>query len=298
MKLIRGFTLVFFIIFLIGMFAGCGGASDKIVVGSKNYTENMVLGSIFAQLIEARTDLKVEYKENLGGTMVCFEALKNGQLDIYPEYTGTALTALLNLDVINDADKVYGIVKDEFDKKFDIKWMAPLGLNNTYAVVVKEDFANENNINKVSDLVSFAKALVFGAEHEFFDRQDGYDGMVEAYGLEFKGTPVKMDIAMKYQAVSQGNIDVTDAFSTDGQLITFKLMVLEDDKNFFPPYYAAPIIRKEVLQKHPELENILLELENKISDDKMQEMNYKVESENVSIKDIAMEFLVSEGLIE
>jgi osmoprotectant transport system substrate-binding protein len=279
--------------------AGCTGASDKkIVVGSKNYTENMVLGSIISQLIEEKTDLRVEYKENLGGTMVCYEALKNGQLDIYPEYTGTALTAQLKMDVINDADKVYDIVKEEFDRQFNIKWMKPFGLNNTYAVALPNDFAEKNGIVTVSDLVPFAGELVFGAEHEFFDRQDGYDGMVEAYGLEFSGDPVKMDIAMKYQATAQGRIHVTDAFSTDGQLITYDLKVLEDDKNFFPPYYAAPIIRKETLEKHPELESILNELSGRIDDQTMQQMNYKVESEGMSTREAAREFLKSEGLID
>ncbi len=299
MKSIRRLSMVLIIAIVAVALAGCGGAADnKIVVGSKNYTENMVLGSIIAQLIEEKTDLEVEYKENLGGTMVCYEALKNGQLDIYPEYTGTALTAQLKMDVINDADKVYEIVKEEFSKQFGIKWMSPLGLNNTYAVALREDFAQENDIVTVSDLVPFAGDLVFGAEHEFFDRQDGFDGMVEAYGLLFKGEPVKMDIAMKYQAVGQNKIDVTDAFSTDGQLITFNLRVLEDDKKFFPPYFAAPIIREDTLEKHPELEDILNELGNKIDDQRMKEMNYSVESDGKSIGDVARDFLKTEGLID
>jgi osmoprotectant transport system substrate-binding protein len=299
MRFIKKAAFVLSIMMLAGAFSGCGAASDnKIVIGSKNFTENMVLGSIFAQLIEAKTDLTVEYKENLGGTMVCFEALKKGQLDIYPEYTGTGLTAQLKGEVINDADEVYRIVREEFDRQFKIKWLRPLGFNNTYAVAVREDYAKENNIAKVSELVPHAGGLVFGAEHEFFDRQDGYDSMIKAYGLRFKGEPVKMDVAMKYQAISQGKMDVTDAFSTDGQLITFKLKVLEDDKNFFPPYYAAPIIKEETLESHPELEDILNLLGDKISDEEMQKMNYQVEAEKKSTRDTAREFLISKGLIE
>ena len=299
MRVFRRVSVILCIIMIIGVFTGCGASSnDKITIGSKNFTENMILGSMFAQLIEAKTDLQVEYKENLGGTMVCFEAIKKGQLDIYPEYTGTGLTAHLKMDVINDADQVYQIVKDEFAKQFKIKWLSPLGLNNTYAVAISEEYANKNNINTVSELVPFAGDLVFGAEHEFFDRQDGFDGMVDTYGLKFKGEPAKMDVAMKYQAVSQGNIDVTDAFTTDGQLITYKLKVLEDDKKFFPPYYAAPIIREDTLKKHPELEGILNSLGDKISDSEMQKMNYKVEAEKKSTKDVAKEFLIAKGLID
>ncbi len=283
----------------LGVLAGCGAEpANKIVIGSKNFTENMILGEIFTQVIQEKTDLKVVHKQNLGGTMVCFEAIKKGELDIYPEYTGTGLTAHLKRDAVNDADKVYAVVKEEFHKQFDIKWLEPLGFNNTYAVAVKEDFAKQNNLTKVSQLASLSKDLIFGAEHEFFDRQDGYEGMVQAYGFKFKGEPSKMDVALKYQAIAEGKINVTDAFSTDGQLITYKLKVLEDDKKFFPPYYAAPIIRNKTLQKHPELEEILNALAGKINDEEMQKMNYQAESEKKPIKDVAKEFLTVKGLID
>lgn len=299
MKIKKSLVILLCLIIAIGIFTGCSQSSgNKIIIGSKNFTENMILGEIFTQLIEEKTDLKVQHKQNLGGTMVCFEALKKGELDIYPEYTGTALTAHLKKGTLNDADKVYSIVKEEFDKQFNIRWLAPLGLNNTYAVAVKEDFAKQHNITKVSQLSSLAANLTFGAEHEFFDRQDGYAGMVKAYTLNFKGEPVKMDVALKYKAVAEGKIDVTDAFATDGQLTTYQLKVLEDDKNFFPPYYAAPIISNKTLEKHPELEGVLNELAGKISDDEMQKMNYQAEAEKKAIKTIAREFLSSRGLVK
>ena len=280
------------------LLAGCTGAGgDKIVIGSKNFTENMILGHIFAEYIKANTDLKVEYKENLGGTMVCFEALKKGDLDIYPEYTGTGLTAHLKMDVINDPDEVYSIVKREFDSQFGITWLNELGLNNTYAVAIKEDYAAQNNIQSVSDLAAFSDQLTFGAEHEFFDRMDGFEGMVETYGLTFKGEPVKMDVSLKYQAMAEDRIQVTDAFTTDGQLITYKLKVLEDDKGFFPPYYAAPIVKNETLKAHPELEELLNKLSGKITDEAMQQMNYQAETEKKPMKDIAIEFLKEQNLI-
>ena len=280
------------------LLAGCTGAGgDKIVIGSKNFTENMILGHIFAEYIKANTDLKVEYKENLGGTMVCFEALKKGDLDIYPEYTGTGLTAHLKMDVINDPDEVYSIVKREFDSQFGITWLNELGLNNTYAVAIKEDYATQNNIQSVTDLAAFSDQLTFGAEHEFFDRMDGFEGMVETYGLTFKGEPVKMDVSLKYQAMAEDRIQVTDAFTTDGQLITYKLKVLEDDQGFFPPYYAAPIVKNETLKAHPELEELLNKLAGKITDEAMQQMNYQAETEKKPMKDIAIEFLKEQNLI-
>jgi osmoprotectant transport system substrate-binding protein len=298
MRFIRTIILlVSGLLILTGVLTGCGAKKDKIVIGSKNFTESMILGEIFTQLIREKTDLEVEYKENLGGTMVCFEALKKGELDLYPEYTGTGLTAHLKMDVINDAAKVYEIVKQEFRKRYKITWLKPLGINNTYAVVVTKDFANQNQLTKVSQLARLAPKLRFGTDHEFLNRQDGYDGLVKAYGLKFKGEPVKMDIALKHQAIFEGKMDVTDAFNTDGQLIRYQLKILQDDKHFFPPYYGAPIVKNETLAKHPELKTVLNELAGKISDAQMQKMNYQAEVKNKAIKDIAKAFLTAQGLI-
>lgn len=275
---------------------GCGG-SDKVVIGTKDFSENILLGEIFAQLIEADTDLKVDRKLNMGGTFVCFEAIKKGQISIYPEYTGTALTAQLKMDVINDADETYSIVKEEFDKQFDVKWLEPLGFNNTYAIAVTSEIAEKYNLEKCSDLSSVADEMVFGAEHEFFNRQDGYDGFIELYGVNFKDV-AKMNVSLKYQAIGEGQMEVTDAFTTDGQIKQYNLKLLEDDKGFFPPYYAAPIIRKNILEKHPELEDTLNKLSGLISDEVMAELNYKVDVEQKDIAEVASEFLKAKGLID
>lgn len=285
------------LVLVAAILSGCSGNNTTIVVGSKNFTENIILGEIIAQIIEGKTDLKVERKLNMGGTFVCFEALKKGDIDVYADYTGTGLTAQLKMDVINDADKVYEIVQKEFNERFKLKWLMPYGFNNTYAVAVGEDFAKANNINTVSDLAPFSKDLVFGGEHEFFNRQDGYEGMAAAYGLQFKDQ-VSMETALKYQAMGEKKMDVTDAFATDGQLITYKLKILADDKNFFPPYYAAPVIRMDTLKKNPQLESVLNELGNKISDEEMQQMNYQVETEKKAIEAVASEFLKSKGVIK
>jgi len=162
---------------------GCS-SSNTVTVGSKDFSENIVLGEIFAQLIEAKTDLKVIRKLNMGGTFVNFEAIKNGQIDLYPEYTGTALTAQLKMDVITDADETYRIVSEEFDKQFNIKWLKPLGFNNTYTLAVTNEIFETYRIETFSDLAAISENLVFGAEHEFFDRQDGFDGLVKTYGMK------------------------------------------------------------------------------------------------------------------
>lgn len=277
------------------LLAGCG-AGKKVVIGSKDFTENIILAEMMAQLIEKHTDIKVERRLNMGGTFINFEAIKKGDIDIYPEYTGTGLTAQLKMDVLNDADQVYTIVKDEFNRQFDIDWLKPFGFNNTYAIAVPEKLAQEHKLIKNSDLSAVAGQLVFGAEHEFFNRQDGYEGFIEKYGISFKDV-AKMNVSLKYQAIGEGKMDVTDAFATDGQIIQYKLKILEDDLGFFPPYYAAPVVRNETLKRYPELEGILNKLDGKISDQEMTELNYKADTEKMEIKAIVEAFLKAKGLL-
>ncbi|MDD3169068.1 MAG: glycine betaine ABC transporter substrate-binding protein [Eubacteriales bacterium] len=292
-KKILIFTFAFVLAFT--MF-GCSG-SDKVTIGSKDFSENVVVGEMLAQLIENHTDLKVERKLNMGGTFVCFEAIKNGDIDIYPEYTGTGLTAQLKMDVITDPDEAYRVVAEEFDNQFAVKWLEPFGFNNTYTLAVSEEVYQQYGIETFSDLAEVSDDLVFGAEHEFFDRQDGFDGLVEVYDMQFKGDPQKMNVSLKYQAIGNGDMDVTDAFATDGPIMKYNLKVLKDDKGFFPPYYAAPIIRNEALKAHPELEEVLNMMAGLLDDGKMTELNYKIDVEGQEIETVAKEFLQSEGLI-
>lgn len=277
---------------------GCTGSGGKsVAIGSKDFGESIVLGEMFAQLIEANTDIKVNRKLNMGGTFVCFEAIKKGDIDIYAEYTGTGLTAQLKMDVISDPDEAYAAVSREFDKQFGIKWLKPLGFNNTYTLAVSSKAYDQYKVETFSDLAKVSSNLVFGAEHEFFDRQDGYDGVVKLYGITFKGEPKKMNVSLKYQAIGNGDMDVTDAFSTDGPIKQFNLKVLKDDKGFFPPYYAAPIIRNETLKNHPELEGILNKLAGQIDEAAMTDLNYKIDVEGKAIETVAKEFLQGKGLL-
>lgn len=277
--------------------SGCGGEKKSVVIGSKDFSENIILGEMFAQLIENNTDIEVVRKLNMGGTFVCFEAIKNGDIDIYPEYTGTGLTAQLKMDVITDSEEAYRVVAEEFNKQFNIKWLSPLGLNNTYTLAVTQEVVDEYGVETFSDLAAVSEGLIFGAEHEFFNRQDGFEGLVDAYDMKFKGEPKKMQVALKYQAIGNGDMDVTDAFATDGQIIQYNLKILEDDKGFFPPYYVAPIVKNETLEQFPELEGVLDMLAGLVDDATMTELNYRVDVEGESVEAVATDFLTNAGLV-
>ncbi|MDX9916231.1 MAG: glycine betaine ABC transporter substrate-binding protein [Sphaerochaeta sp.] len=281
---------------LVAVLAGCSG-SKTITVGSKDYSENILLGELMAQLIEAKTDLKVNRKLNLGGTFVNFNAIQNKQIDLYPEYTGTALTAELKMDVINDPAESYRVVSEEMAERWDIIWLEPFGFNNTYTLAVTAEVQERYGLETYSDLIPVAGELVFGAEHEFFDRQDGFDGLVEHYGLSFKGEPMKLNTSLKYQAIGRGDMDVTDAFSTDGPIMQYDLKILKDDKSFFPPYHAAPVIRKAVLDAHPEVRGVLNLLAGTIDDETMTALNYRVDVKGESAEQVAADFLASLGLV-
>ncbi|MGE4525526.1 MAG: glycine betaine ABC transporter substrate-binding protein [Sphaerochaeta sp.] len=278
------------------VFTGCA-KNDSITIGSKDFGENIVIAEMLSQLVEAHTDLKVNRKLNLGGTFVNFNAIKNDQIDVYPEYTGTGLTAHLKMDVVNDPDESYRIVSEEFLKQWDIVWLEPFGLNNTYTLAVTPEVYETYGVETYSDLIPYAPDLVFGAEHEFFDRQDGFDGLVDLYGFQFKGEPMKLNASLKYQAIGRGDMDVTDAFATDGPIKQYNLKILEDDLGFFPPYHAAPIVRKEVLDKHPELKNVLNMLGGRLDDETMTELNYLVDVEGKAVEQVASEFLKSQNLV-
>ncbi|TYL10966.1 Glycine betaine/carnitine/choline-binding protein OpuCC [Moorella thermoacetica] len=295
-KLIALFTGIAMLLFVA---AGCSGTRAKgtVVVGSKDFTENILLGEIMAQLIEAHTDLKVERKLNLGGTLVNFNALKKGDLDLYADYTGTGLVAILKRDVINDPQEAYDAVQKAYNEQFKLKWLKPFGFNNTYALAVPEEVARQRNLQKISDLKSVAGEMVLGAEQEFFNRPDGYDGLIVTYGLNFKSTK-QMETGLKYEAIHNKMVDVIDAFATDGQLITYKLKILEDDKQFFPPYFAALLVRMDTLEKYPQLEEVLNKLAGQLNDDEMRQLNYQVDEEKKEVAQVARDFLLKKGLIK
>ena len=271
-------------------------SEDTIVVGSKNFNEQLILGDMVASLIEAKTDIKVTRKLNLGGTNVVFSAMKSKDVDVYVEYTGTGLVNILKKPTMSDPNKVYDVMKNDFSKNYDIDVMKPLGFNNTYVVAVKNDFAKKNNLATISDLSKISSKYNAGFTMEFANRPDGYLGVKKLYNLNLKSVK-GIDGGLRYTALEKGETQVLDAFATDGLLEKFHLKLLKDDKNFFPPYYAVPVIRAETLKKHPELKDVLLLLEGKITDEDMRTLNYRVDNEEQPRK-VAEDFLRSKKLID
>ncbi|ULT55204.1 ABC transporter permease subunit [Neobacillus drentensis] len=272
-------------------------AEDKIVIGSKNFSEQLILGNMLADLIEDQTDIQVERKLNLGGSQVAFGALNSGDIDMYVEYTGTGLVNILNQPPESDSDKVYKYVEKEFKQKYGINLLKPLGFNNTYALAVRQDTANEYHLNTISDLAKVSGNLTMGPTIEFPNREDGLIGLTKTYNMAFKDVK-PVDGGLRYTALQNQKSDVIDAFSTDGLLEAFHLKVLKDDQHFFPPYYAVPIIKEETLKEHPELKKVINSLSGKLTDEKMRELNYKVDSLKQSPAKVAKDFLEKEGLLD
>lgn len=273
-------------------------SSNKIVIASKNFTEQIILGNMLEQLIEAKTDIDVETKLNLGGTQVAYSALKSGSVDLYVEYTGTAYVNLLDIkDGNNNPDEVYNKANELLKEKEKVQFLKPLGFNNTYALAVRKDTAEKYNLKSISDLSGISQEFLMGPTIEFANREDGLLGLNKAYNLNFKDVK-PVDGGLRYTALMNKESDVIDAFTTDGLLDKFGLEVLEDDKNFFPPYYAAPLIRMDTLKEHPELEEVLNLLANKITDKTMRKLNYEVDVNGRDPETVANEFLVSEGCID
>jgi len=290
-------TIFLIIIMLLTTAAGCTGSNEKnleIRVGGKNFTEQYIMSEMFSILIEENTDLNTTLQTNLAST-VLFEAIKADEVDLYLEYTGTGLINL-GMEPLTDPDEVYEIVKTEYDKQFNIKWMEPYGFNNTYAMMVTRETANKYGLETVSDLAEVAHEMTLGGSYVFTERADGYPGLSKHYDFEFD-VVIGLDPSLMYQALIEGSVDVISGFATDGRIVAFDLVSLIDDKQFFPPYDATVIIRGEVLEKHPELEEILNRLANRIDDNKMAELNAAVDLDKREPADVAREFLEKEGLI-
>lgn len=266
-------------------------STKGIRIGTKNFTEQIILGEILSQSIETRLQIPVELKKNLGGTFVCFRALQTGSLDLYVEYTGTGLTAILEEAPVHDPDEVYQRVFDRFKNNWQLLWQAPLGFNNTYALAMRREQALSLGIHTVSDLVAHGENLLAGFNHEFLERPDGYPGLIKHYGFEFKLAPKEMDSGLMYRAAAEKQVDVICGFATDGRIPAFNLVVLEDDKHFFPPYHAAPLIRAATLEEHPQLKDLFHALSNKIDNSQMAKMNYLVDVKGELPESVAHRFL-------
>ena len=271
--------------------------TGTIRIGTKNFTEQLILGELMALLIEERTDLGIQRRFNLGGTMICHDALANGEIDLYAEYTGTAVTAILKGSVIRDRKKALSAVRRAYRNRFNAEWLRPLGFNNTYAITVRAADAREHGWERISDLVPRAGDLRAGFTSEFAERPDGYPGLKRKYGLRFLEVS-DLDPAIMYQAVASGEVDIICAFATDGRIAAYDLKPLRDDRHFFPPYDAVPVVRTEILRAYPEVRNTLAQLGALIDDAAMQRLNSQVDVGKRSPRDVAREFLKATKLLE
>ncbi|MFM0590671.1 ABC transporter permease/substrate-binding protein [Streptococcus suis] len=274
-------------------------STKQLVIAGKLGAEPEILINMYKLLIEDQTDIKVEIKPNFGKTSFLYEALKSGSIDIYPEYTGTITSTLLKnspTDLSTNPEEVYAYAKEAILEQDGLMYLAPMAFQNTFALAVTEDYAQKNGIEKISDLAKVQQTAVAGFSLEFNDREDGNIGLKNLYNLQLN---VKtMEPALRYEAIKSGNVQIIEAYSTDSKVVTYKLKILEDDKQLFPPYQAAPLLSKETLEKYPELEQVLGVLAGKISTEEMTRMNYAVDVEGKSAEQVAREYLVQEGLLK
>ncbi len=270
---------------------------DRIVVGSKNFTESFILGELIAQQIESHTDLKVERRFYLAGTYICQQAILAGRIDIYPEYTGTALTAVLKQSAASDKGEVYQRVKSEYERRFQLTLGPSLGFNDTFAMEIRGEDARRFNVKTLSQAAQFAPQWRAGFGYEFMERPDGYRGLVATYGLHFAGEPRIMDLGLLARALKDHQIDFAGGNATDGLIPALDLFVLQDDRHYFPPYEAVPIIREQMIRDHPEIAQALTALAGEISDAEMQQLNYAVDARHRDTAEVVRDFLRRKKLI-
>lgn len=273
-----------------------GGGKNDIVIAGKLGSEPEILINMYKILIEEDTDLNVELKPGLGKTSFVFNALRSESIDIYPEFTGTAISEFLKETAVStDREEVYEQARKGLLNEFDLVLLEPMSYNNTYALAVPSEFANQHQLSTISDLGKIRSDIKAGFTLEFSDREDGYLGIQRLYGLTFPKVTT-MEPKLRYNAVKSGDINLVDAYSTDSEIRHYKLEVLEDDRNLFPPYQGAPLLRQETAKEHPEMVQALNKLAGKITDDEMRQMNYEVNVEGKRPADVAKEFLQKEGL--
>jgi len=268
-----------------------------ITVGSKNFTEQVILGEIVAQHVSLRLSERVDRKLNLGGTLLAHQALVKGDLDLYPEYTGTALTAVLKRRLSSDPAAVLAKVKAEYLSRFKIHWLDPLGFNNTFAMVIRGEDARKYQIETLSDAATHANGWTLGVGYEFQQRPDGLAGLLKTYKLPLKRSPRTMDLGLLYRALEQKQVDMVAASATDGLLSVLDVKVLKDDKRYFPPYQASLAVRADALVKHPPLKRALEQLSGLFSNEIMRTLNYQVDGKHRPVSEVAMTFLRAAKLL-
>lgn len=276
-------------------FVGCTG-DHPITVGSKNFTEQVVLGEIVAQHLEHRLGRRVDRKFNLGGTMLAHQALVRGEIDLYPEYTGTALTTILKSPPAHDPTAAIALVRQQYQARFGLEWLDSLGFNNTFAMVIRGEDARKNSIVTLSEAAGYGPGWSLGVGYEFQQRPDGLEGLLKAYRLPTKGSPKTMDLGLLYQALEQGQVSMVAGNATDGRLSVLDAVILRDDKQYFSPYDCGLVVRADKLKEDPGLREALVALSGRFTDVTMRKLNHQVDGEHRSVRNVAEQFLREAGL--
>jgi osmoprotectant transport system substrate-binding protein len=270
--------------------------SGAVTVGSKNFTEQLVLGELLAQMLESAGVNPVDRRFYLAGTYICQQALLAGRIDMYVEYTGTALAAVLKEKPSSDPVQVFETVKREYARRFTLQVMPSLGFNNSFAIVMRREDAQQGHVQTLSQLAAVAPKLRLGVGYEFMERPDGYQGLVSTYGLKFAEAPRVMDLGLLYRAIESRQVDVAVGSNTDGLIAALGLVVLEDDKHYFPPYEAVPIVRRETMEQHPQVRQVFLRLAGRIAAEDMRQMNYAVDGEKKDAAEVVKNFIQAKKL--
>jgi osmoprotectant transport system substrate-binding protein len=296
-KLFPFFSLILVLVLLI---TSCNpnsphGNSD-IIIASKDFTEQDILGELLTQQIEAKTHLKVDLRPRLGGTFICHNAILTGKIDAYIEYTGTAFSAILKQATIHDPQIVYDKLRKAYAQKFNLEVMPGLGFEDTFAMIIRGETAQKYQVKTLSEVAKYTPQWRAGFGYEFRERQDGWPGLSQTYGLQFSQSPQIMDLGLIYRALIQKQVDFIAGNSTDAQIARLGLSVLEDDRHYFPPYQPVPIIRQTTLQKYPQLREAIAPLIGRISADEMRHLNNLVEAEMRDVKEVVREFRKAKGL--
>lgn len=279
---------------LVSLASASSSFADAVRIGSKNFTEQFVVAEIYAQALE-KAGIEVERRLNLGATLIAHGALVNNEIDLYPEYTGTALAAVVKGELSGTADKIYAEVKDHYEKSLSLTLLDPTKINNGYAIIMLPETAQKHNLKTLSDLGPASKDLTFGAEGTFGERKDGLPGLERVYGIKFKEFVKFAKLGIRYSALTSQQIDVSFGFTTDWQIADSKLAVLDDDKALFPPYYLVPVVRQDALAKNPKIAEVLNKVSPLLNNENMRDLNAAVERDRKEPAEVAGEFLKANG---
>jgi osmoprotectant transport system substrate-binding protein len=279
------------------LLAGCNPHGRRVSIGTKNFTEQLVLGELLAQLLESHISTPVERRFYLAGTYICHQAILAGRIDAYVEYTGTALAAILKQPINSDSKAVFDTVQREYHDRLNLTVLPSLGFNNSFALAMRGDDAKEKGIAKLSDLATHAPAMRIGVGYEFLERRDGFPGLAETYQLHFAASPSVMDLGLLYRALQAKQVDVVAGSNTDGMIAALGLVVLDDDRKYFPPYDAVPVVRPQALRDVAGMQAALEQLSGRITTEDMRRMNFALDGKKQNVSDVAHNFLVDHHLL-